>query len=56
MIGIILVEDRLKTIHAKFHPNLPSGFGEEDFQDFPYSTYKKNKPRLLAAMFFEISL
>jgi hypothetical protein len=34
---------------------MPNEFGEEDFQGFPYSTYKENKPRLLAAMFFEIT-
>ena len=24
------------TIHAKYHPNLTSGFGEEDFQRFSF--------------------
>jgi hypothetical protein len=50
-----MIEGHLKTIYTKYGSNLSSGFGEEDFLKFSYSTYRENQPRPLAAMFFEKS-
>ena len=39
----ILKGDHLRTIPAKFGPNRPCSFREEDFKIFPIGSYVKTK-------------